>query len=127
MNHSRRFLIVEYDTDRANTWVPHRSACADLNICSSAGYTAVRLGTRSSNLSTSTDLRGVDGKQLSFESSNRRPARRSRRRNGRDALQGTYVVSVVSVVSVVAVAVVVKDRGHFHVTGEADYRGASNM
>ena len=40
MNHPRRFLIVEYDTDRANTWVPYRSAYVDLNICSETQVTA---------------------------------------------------------------------------------------
>jgi trans-aconitate methyltransferase len=49
MNHPRRFLIVEYDTDRANTWVPYPISLRRLeHLFGDAGYSSIRLGTRPS-------------------------------------------------------------------------------
>ncbi len=49
MNQPHRFLIVEYDTDRANPWVPYPISQRSLEQrFGSAGYTFTSLGTRPS-------------------------------------------------------------------------------
>src|SRR4029453_16216015 len=42
LNHPRRFLIVEYDTDQANRWVPYPlSRTALRSLFSEAGYASI--------------------------------------------------------------------------------------
>jgi SAM-dependent methyltransferase len=50
MNHPRRFLIVEYDTDQANRWVPYPlSRTSLLRLFNDAGYSSIAvLGSRRS-------------------------------------------------------------------------------
>ncbi len=50
MKEPRRFLIVEYDTDKANTWVPYPLSSRSLErLFSDAGYASITpLGTRPS-------------------------------------------------------------------------------
>ena len=49
MSDPHRFLIVEYDTDRANPWVPYPISRRKLEkLFGNAGYTSTSLGTRPS-------------------------------------------------------------------------------